>query len=70
MAPRNILKPAAKKIERKRSNANASKEIQNEKDMPSNIEEDLDRQMSFQPTSPPNQTRAGRLVKRGKITDL
>ena len=67
MAPRNILKPAAKKIERKRSNANASKEIQNEKDMPSNIEEDLDRQMSFQPTSPPNQTRA---VKRGKITDL
>ena len=63
LAPRNILKPAAKKIERKRLNANASKEIQNENDMPSNIEEDLDHQMSVQPTSPPNQTRTGRLVK-------
>ncbi len=37
LAPRNILKPAAKKIERKRSNAKASKEIQNENDMTSDI---------------------------------
>jgi hypothetical protein len=68
LAPRNILKPAAKKIERERLNAKASMEIPNENDMPSDFEEDLDHQISVQPTSPPNQTRAGRLVKKRKIT--
>jgi hypothetical protein len=69
LTPRNIMNPTTKEVARKQSKAKSPKDIPKE-NMANHLDEHIECPILIQPTSSLNKTRAGRLVKRRKVTDL